>query len=375
MRIGILTLPLHNNYGGILQAYALQTELQRMGNEVEVLQKIQNNIHSPLIMPIVYLKREVVKLIRKIRFYSQKDKNYTINYNNTDNTPESFIYNKIHTRRLHNISEIKESDYDAIIVGSDQIWRGAYYDRQYENIMLSVRPEDAFLSFADGWKIKKIAYAASFGVDSWEYPLSETSKFVRLLGQFDNISVREDSGVQLCRNYLSQEAVHVLDPTLLLDKDDYIRLYKNQKTDKSNRKLFCYILDETKNKTKIIERISEYQGLTPYSINIDRPKATPQPPVEIWLKAFDDAEYVVTDSFHACVFSIIFNKPFIAIGNRERGMSRFNSLLKQFHLEDRLISQNESFEIIDKEIDWDKVNAVLKEWKCKSVKYLEESLI
>jgi hypothetical protein len=201
------------------------------------------------------------------------------------------------------------------------------------------------LKFANKFEVKRVAYAASFGIDSWDYTESETSQIKQLVQQFDAISVREDSGVDLCQKYLGVHAEHVVDPTMLLDKADYVRLIEAANVPKSKGNLFEYVLDASAEKTEFINRVAADRGLTPFSVhnpnveNGDVPaEMRVQPPVEQWLRAFLDAEFVVTDSFHACVFSIIFGKPFIAVGNAQRGNARFNSLLKMFGLEHHLIA-------------------------------------
>ena len=147
----------------------------------------------------------------------------------------------------------------------------------------------------------------------------------------------------LCREHFGVEALHVLDPTMLLDKEDYIRLIEAAGTPKSKGTLLNYILDETSEKRALIERIAKEKGLVPFRVNSRVEDRTApieeriQPPVEKWLRGFYDAEFVVTDSFHACVFSILFGKPFVVVGNKERGIARFESLLKMFGLEDRLV--------------------------------------
>lgn len=372
MKIGILTLPLYNNYGGVLQAYALQTVLERMGHEVEVLQKIPGKTHPLILMPLVYMKRCLYKLIEKSKYLFGRSNSCV---SGKECHLEAFIHDKIKTRRLKGLSEIKEFDYDAIVVGSDQVWRAAYYHKKNQYRMLSVCPAEAFLSFADGWKIKKISYAASFGVDEWEFPLVNGQTYIRLVKQFANLSVREESGVRLCRQYLFRDAIHVLDPTLLLDRMDYIELINQRPLIKATGNLFCYILDSNEMKTELIHKVSSDTGLTPFAISLYGSKDSVQPSVEAWLNAFEEAEYVVTDSFHACVFSIIFNKPFVAIGNAERGMARFKSLLRIFNLENRLICPNDSLECMRHAIDWASVNETLLSWKHKSYKYLYDSLV
>ena len=164
---------------------------------------------------------------------------------------------------------------------------------------------------------------------------------------FDAVSVREEADVNLCYEHLGVKAGHVLDPTMLLQKEDYIRLFEAQGTPQSSGNLLCYILDETPFASEVISRIEQQMGLHRFHVNsrADNTWAPVedriQPSVEQWLRGFYDAEYVVTDSFHACVFSILFGKPFIVIGNKNRGMERFRSLLQMVGLEDRLITREE----------------------------------
>lgn len=356
MRIGILTLPLHTNYGGILQAYALQTVLERMGHEVHVIEKNRRPLSIPIQkMPFCYGKRIVKNIIgRKCPiFYEQKyNREQPIIRQNTD----KFIKKYIHIAEYDDFSDIKESEYDAIVVGSDQVWRPKYFGlNQIEN---------AYLKFAEGWNIKRIAYAASFGTDEWEYTPKQTDECGKLLRMFDAVSVREDSGVDLCKRYFGVEAQHVLDPTMLLDKDDYIKLFKAANTPKSKGNLLCYILDENEEKTALVKRIADEKGLIPFNVksqsnNIKSPLLERiQPPLEQWLRGFYDAEFVVTDSFHACVFSILFNKPFIVYGNACRGMSRFTSLMDLFGLRNSLMANLSEYKY-SANIVWKNINDIL----------------
>lgn len=363
MKIGILTLPLHTNYGGILQAYALQTVLERMGHEVCLIEKKRKPFRLPLWKaPLVYGKRVLKNLAGHPYpiFYEQKvNREEPITRQNTD----LFIKRYIKRRIVNDFSELKESDFDAIVVGSDQIWRPKYFNGNIE---------DAYLKFAEGWNIKRIAYAASFGTDEWEYTAAQTKECAQLLKQFDAVSVREASGVDLCRKHFGVEARHVLDPTMLLSAEDYIRLFETAGTPKSPGTLLCYILDETPEKATLIERIAKERKLATFRINSKvEDKTAPiteriQPPVEQWLRGFHDAELVVTDSFHACVFSILFHKPFFVVGNKKRGLSRFTSLLGMFGLEDRLISTVTEADSFETEIQWDSIDTPLDTLRQKS---------
>ena len=187
---------------------------------------------------------------------------------------------------------------------------------------------------------------------------------------FDAVSVREKSAVNQCRKYFNHSASHVLDPTLLLRVDDYIRLFKASNVDKSCGTLLTYVLDSSEVMTKYIRDIAQDKKLEPFNVNNpyeyddSRPlQERIKPSVEKWLRGFYDAEFVITDSFHACVFSIIFHKQFVVVGNKERGMSRSESLLDMFGLKDRPVNIGDDISSLD-EIDFtavDKIYATLKE--------------
>ncbi|MBQ4392660.1 MAG: polysaccharide pyruvyl transferase family protein [Prevotella sp.] len=367
MRIGVLTLPLHTNYGGILQAYALQTVLERMGHDVRVID------YDYLIPRPTYWKlfKRFVKTILGMQTLS-------VDYEKKLNEPEQikrrytqpFINKYIHRLPIKNIEEdLREEMFDCILVGSDQIWRPLYIE-----IVLGTSIPNAYLKFAERWNVKRIAYAASFGTDEWEYTKEETEIVKKLISKFDFVSVRELSGEELCRNYLGINVETVVDPTLLLNKKDYQQFIFKNKLSKKNY-IYEYILDRTEEKDEIVKRIESMFGLEPLKVNIgeneNSNREISQPEVEEWLQCFENAKYVITDSYHGSIFSIIFEKPFIVIGNEKRGMARFNSLLSMFDLKDRIISQIAD---IDK-IKFNKLNTEIVEmYRSISMNFLLNSL-
>lgn len=276
-------------------------------------------------------------------------------------------------RKIRNFSEIQKEDYDAFVIGSDQIWRPSY---AYKPI------EIAFLSFAKNWKnIKRISYAASFGVDTWEYTYAETEQCEALIKLFDAISVRENSGVKLCEKYLHCKAVHVLDPTMLLTVNDYISLFENKSLVNPQGQLLTYILDETSEKALIIQKVAEHYHYQPFRSNSryedeDAPlEERVQPPVEQWLKDFYDAKFVVTDSFHATVFSILFGKPFIVVANKDRGISRLRSLLDMFNLENHIIYSLSELDLAaDYSLNVHSIAMILQSWRVNSMSFLKNRL-
>ena len=377
MKIGILTQPLQANYGGLLQNYALQQVLLRAGHEVETIDWFYP-VYKSWRMMIFKIKYAILRVLfpekyPKLRYVPTEEERKVIQ-RNTNHFISTYIK---HTEKVRSkdgfITKAKEGGFDAYVVGSDQCWRPCY------NSFLS----SMFFDFIQDKQVKRIAYAASFGTDQWEFTPEMTSICAPLAQKFDFVSVREDSGVKLCKKHLGVNAIHVLDPTMLLTKEDYISLIEAEKEPKSKGTLFNYILDPDAEKTAFINNVAKEKGLSSFQV---LPKCQQEtrtkediknriedcvfPGVTTWLRAFMDAELTIVDSFHGMVFSIIFNKPFWVIGNVNRGMSRFTSLLKQFHLEDRLLDAHKLEEVdINRPIDWASVNTILEQKRdeCKNL--------
>ena len=351
MRIGIITQPLTTNYGGILQNYALQEVLRRMGHEpctvdygkmswiawldcawrVVAHKILGNNATFPSMPPQVKQKQAPLR---------------------------QFVDNNINLTRPRTWyiqpSVIKKYHFQALIAGSDQVWRPRY----------NAKLEKCFFDFASGWNVKRIAYAASFGTDEWEFTKDQTRVCSALAKKFSGISVRELSGVELCRKHLGVDAAHVLDPTLLLRKADYCKLCEQIPVREAF--VFAYILDESSAKIDAIRTFAERKGL-PYFIKSAGPNVQPDDTVELWLSYFRDAAFVITDSFHGTAFSINFNKDFYVYANAHRGNSRFESLLRIFGLEERMI---ESLPENEEAINWSEVNQKLEAERDNSMRWL-----
>ena len=376
MRIGILTLPLHTNYGGILQAYALQTVLERMGHEVVVFDCPLRKFELPIWKkPLCYSKRIIKRyilqdkgtLINKERIDFEKERYFRKN-------TQPFINAHIHRYVVRKLEDIKKDDIDAIVVGSDQIWRMLYF----KSMWFTKRAANAFLAFTAGWNIKRIAYAASFGNNNPEIPEGEIEDCKQAISKFDAVSVREKNGVKICKDLFGIDAKWVLDPTMLLQLSDYIKLIGNKKDENSHGMLMSYVLDEYPEVAELRSKIEKEKNLKVNISNVadngsDKSGVLPQPPVEHWLQSFLDADYIINDSFHACVFSILFHKQFTVYGNKDRGMERFTSLLSMFGLEDRLVTNVNEYKPLP-DIDYTKVDKILNEKRKEAVVFLKNNL-
>ncbi len=275
---------------------------------------------------------------------------------------------------------------DTFLVGSDQLWN--WWNIRHNHM------EFFFLNFvAPGHK--RIAYATSFGKDNTDFPDDKRIRVSYHLSKFDAISVREKSGVDICKNEFAVEATHVLDPVFLCDMDSYNEVLSLSKVNESKEYLFSYILDPTEDKIKMVKQTAKRLGL-PYRIAIDalrdndaHSKAVVEKllkedsnirvdlRIEDWLKYIANASYVTTDSFHGFCFSIIFNKQVIAYINSRRGKARFESIAETTGLENRLItcsSQIEEKNLISSIIDYNAVNKRLDSERERSQKWLDDAL-
>jgi len=367
MRIAILTQPLRTNYGGILQNYALQQCLKGMGHEVCTL----DNKTIVRVSLLKLAKRLVNILLGKVpASHLLYEFRYKKDYKVFTAHTRSFVSRHIGLYPYENLhKDLTPDSFDAYIVGSDQVWRP-----DYNNI------ETMFLSFAQGWSVKRLAYAASFGVNTWEFSPEEEKRCTLLAALFDGISVREASGISMCKNHLGVEAVQVLDPSMLLTKEQYSGLVDMNQTKPSKGNLFVHVLDKTQSKQRIIQSLATTYGATPFTCNQSAPEGKleipieerTQPPVEQWLRSFIEADYVVTDSFHATAFSILFNKRFLVLGNSERGLTRIQSLLELFGLGTCLVTEDGQAAFID--IDYSSVNQKLESLREKSKAFLSSNL-
>lgn len=376
MKIAILTQPLGHNYGGLLQAYALQTFITELGVDAVTLDR--RMCPSRIKAARDYLKF-VFKLIRgRINTIPTEARKSFVLENLEHFRSQKLKMSPVldSTRRLE--SHCLAQDYDAYIVGSDQVWRPRY----------SPCLENFFLDFTEHEHLAtatRISYAASFGVDNWEMSERQTARCRHLINRFHAVSVRERSAVSLCREKFGVEAHWVLDPTLLLSRGHYEELISRSNGGSSRTGIHCYLLDNSKEKQAVIQHAEKVLGYTSYSVKPDRAlqhtalddiKSCQYPSIESWLRGFRDADFVITDSFHGTVFAVLFNKPFIAIGNKRRGISRFESLLSLLELDDRLVTSTDdvSNELLTTPIKWDAVNQFLESLASASKSFLCKSL-
>lgn len=376
MRVAVITLPLHTNYGGLLQAYALRTAVGSLGHDVTVLD-LKEKMPAPkgIRAPFKYAGRAFRRLLKGSDGPEVfREKRYARELPVLSANVSPFVRKNINPRMIGSYTEIKEGEYDAFVVGSDQVWRPRYFDPI----------EDAYLAFTAGWDVRRIAYAASFGTDELEYEYMQLEACSKLLEKFEGVSVREDSAVRLCEEWLDcDRALHVLDPVMLLDAAEYQKIAAGAKNRLAKGKVVTYILDRSEEKRHVIDFVRKVSGMDVHDCSVypyvnDRPvEERAVPALEDWLAAFADAEFVVTDSFHGCVLAILMHKRFIAVGNSRRGMARLKSLLDMFGLDMRLvhgIDPEDDGDYFLSEPDWGTIDGILEEKRMASMAFLKDSL-
>lgn len=366
----ILTLPLISNYGGILQAFSLSHATKNMGKQVTVFDYSPKNIRRSLKEELFYLFKTITKITL---LYTGSNKSFTVPSILSRRNCRSFIKKYIPiTSDLIKTSAIN----NAFIVGSDQVWRKFYADWCANLSFFFLKDSDHDV------RNNSFSYAASFGSDEWEGEQEETNDCKRLLQGFKAVSVREHSGVKICKEIFGVDAVQMPDPTLLLHEKDYNEIINKENTWKPDGKyLAAYILDKDDGNLVSIQNCAkqvrlQLQHLIPQT---NAKKRRDRFPIRVpqWLRLIRDCEYFITDSFHGCVFAIIFNKSFVCLGNEKRGSARFDTLLGTFGLESRLITDatpEKIQQVLQTPIDWEKVNAIHDTERERGINFLKENL-
>jgi hypothetical protein len=336
LKIGTLTYHRNQNYGGILQAYALQQAIMELGYQTEII-----DYHCPgwkamldkREMPFSNHWKYNIKLIFQKILYNHALK---IRYDRTMDFLNHFLY--LSETKYENYAQLEKTfrikQYHAVICGSDQIWNPSYK-----------QADDAFyLRFVS--EGLRIAYAGSFGVSN----LSDSyiTKRKQDFANFDYLSVREDAAIPLVAQMTEKPIYHVLDPTLLLTADQWSNLsMKAAKVELPAQYIIAYFLNDINNYASYLKKLSVIYNIPVVSIGhhlISSSKNIRQiadaGPLE-FLNLLKNANAVVTDSFHGTVFSILFEKQFVCIpGSRGKMASRLYSMLSQLQLNNNIYETN-----------------------------------
>lgn len=338
MKVGILTFHDAHNYGAVLQAYALKKYIQQLGHDVRVI----NYHHETIPDGFLYLKED--------------------NYNRWEKF-DKFIKELINydTKTYINEEELEKLDIDVWICGSDQIWN-TEITRGFN--------KGFFLDFET--KGKKVSYAVSMGIPS--LPAEHEESFKESINKLDRISVREESLKQYAEKFTDKEVIRTLDPTLLLEENDYNNLISENKY---GDYILIYALGPDERLTKIANKIAQEKNAKILELNDERKEEyfceqiSDAGPDE-FLTLIKNAKAIITNSFHGTIFSIIFQKEFYTITRLNRN-SRMENILGIIDMKDRLIDKLEDLENV-KEQDFKKAYERLSYEKEKSKDFLKKAL-
>jgi hypothetical protein len=374
MKIGILTFwESKNNYGQILQLFALQTTLNKLGHDSFLIKyrriPIARNISLVVKLNPIYLLRVIVGRVR--RRLKRKESNTNDEERRFDAFKKEHIvfgeYEYLNFNDLKNNPPVA----DVYVVGSDQVWNNNF----------SVSAEAFLLGFGDK-KVKRVAYAASFG----QKILSKDTKqlFEKYIHDFDSVSVREQSGLDICSSLNVSNPQWVLDPTLLFTKEDWSKMLGLHDAVKNDKSIFIYTLGNSEiiDRDKFIGYVNSLKGyrVIHASANNDA-SGNILPTIPEWVNNIKNAEMVITTSFHGMVFCLLNNTNFIILPNtgHAAGMNeRILSLLTLLGLEDHLIeqfSESKVTNIFSKKIDWNQVNTILEHQRQFSIGFIQNAII
>ena len=344
MKIATITFHWAKNYGAVLQAFALQRFLKKQGCDTELIDYLPRR--TMFRTTVAALKNRDISYFKKAAAFKR--------FKNNELTLSK---KKYHTNK--SLSKCA-NEYNAVICGSDQVWNKSFTLHAEGKPTLSY-----FLNFA-GEKTKRISYATSFG--SVALPDNMQRLIKPELEKYNAVSVREESAVAML-NDIGIEASLVLDPTLLLEQEDYLALLKEKKYDYESGAL-TYIIHHNQ---KTAHDISDY-----VKSKYDNSDTIKNCDLYEWLYKISRAKVVITNSFHGTVFSLIFHKPFITVAIPGSGMNdRLVTLLKSVGLDERFIEDFDKETVdnlLNTEIDWQRVDTAINNLRNNSETFLKEAL-
>lgn len=375
-KVGILNFHYSDhNYGAVLQAAALEHFLKENGinaTHIDYVSKIQSRDKGFI--------GTLKKVLRTLGIFNGIKKALGRDIHLNHQVKNSVVFEDFRnnwlsrTKRYTSYEELitQPPSFDAIVVGSDQVWRPTQYNK-YSDYKVY------FLGFAPSY-VKRISYAASFGVDHWEVSdktiNDEIKSYVR---DFDAVSVRENSALNICSSVFGITAVHVLDPTLLVGRNYFEKIISSQFGEENiSYEIVYYKLDVNEEFLTSIDKLGKQQAKKVrniyYNLNHENYEYYSVPE---WLKNIKNSSLVITDSFHCVCFCILFEKEFLCCVNESRGLSRLQSLLGMVGLTDRICAPGDDF--ISKvstlnPINYQEVNQLLELKRYNSKEFLLDSL-
>ena len=364
MKIGILSYHNSVNYGAVLQIFALKTTLEKLGAEVSVVNyEAISSEYSVFSFKNAMSTNGFTKgLVKYIYYKIIAKKHINIKKENFEKFTENYFNLSQKYKSIDDFEKL--NDYDVIICGSDQIWN--------PEITNGFDPM-LFCNFNSN-KIKKYSYAASVGDVKIISSLEKKKEFLRLIKNFDQIAVRETELAEFITENTSVNPLVTLDPTLLLNAEEYDKVEDNRNVKKDY--ILIYQLARYPKTMEVAKQLAKDNNLkiieiinNPYVKSKNSLMELSASPGE-FVNLMKNANYIITNSFHGTVFSIIFKKNFYTISSRTRN-SRIINILGTLELNDRLIEEKAQ-DFPRDEIDYTKVKPLLEKQRESSLNYLKK---
>jgi len=353
--VGILGYWFNKNYGAVLTTYALYKAVEQCG-------------YRPLLLDLPLTMEKI-----------EGDYSNNAEYGRTFIMQNCIVSDPYtHRFQLSNLNQKCKS----FLVGSDQLWHTCR--NQYRN-----RGGEFFLDFVDERK-KKLSYATSFGDDEFKGTIFDKKILSKLLQRFDEISVREKSAKDICENVFGVVAEVLPDPIFLHNKEFYEALFAHElECNEGGEYLLVYLLHPTGEKQELIKKLAKkknvdiivipdandnyikYDGCVEWTVEVEKAISIPR-----WIELFCNARYVVTDSYHGVLLSIVFEKSFLGLYPRN-GAGRFHSLAELLHIEDRVCFQGAdevAFTLLEQKIDYVAIRSTLQEEKDRAWEWIRKNL-
>lgn len=356
----IKTITCHDVYnsGASLQAYALEKYLQEMGHEVEIIDYKPDYLSGHYKLATVSNPKYNNSLILKITYILLKlpGRLWALRTKKVfDDFREKYL--RITDKRYTSNEELKKNlpDADIYIAGSDQIWNATFQNGKDKSFYLDFVPDNKI----------KASYAASFATDTFPEEIKE--KTSNMIKRIDYISVREKSGLNILKDMDINNAKQVLDPVFLLNKEHWESICNNSINKNKQKYLLVYDFDNNPLIKEIALKVSKEKNLKIYTIfksNYSDKVLSNIGPIE-FLSYIKSAEFVISNSFHATAFSIIFEKNFIVVNRMEKINTRMRDFLLDLNLSKKLVDKNYNFENILSDINYNEIKELLN----KNIKY------
>ncbi len=366
MKIALITIHATDNYGSVLQAFATQETLKKYGDVSIINYNTPFLLHTMKVLRtgttvrhILRVGKDIARFFPRIKVIKKFSKFISQRLNLT-----KIVFNNLELADL-------EGDFDVFVSGSDQIWKPGIVSEE-------IQFEPAyFLDFIK--QKKKISYGSSLG--GYLFSEAEANQLAHYLSSYQSLSVRETDAAELINNLLGSRIEHVLDPTLLLNKEEWLKSFGIKEYKYHERYILVYALKKDKLMRAVVKAVSEQLGMKVIAVDqepflgvrVDLHIKDAGP--EEFIDLFSKASFVVTSSFHGVAFSLNFSIPFVAV-KPIAGANRIESLLNSVGLMDRYVAEKNQFESIQSLtfLSFDDAQNKLNLFRELSSEYIENAL-